>query len=131
MDDIRLYVSKKDNDFYLYENEKNLGKIEVKNYPKDEKYKIIYKLPENRLGRVWVAAGKMADGLEITEHAEKSTSANNVDNYNIFNKIKDFMAPEDVAILDDLKAKYIKIMKKLEYERQIADIQKKLEELGE
>ena len=41
------------------------------------------------------------------------------------------MAPEDVAILDDLKAKYIKIMKKLEYERQIADIQKKLEELGE
>lgn len=126
----KLYIKKDGENFRVFEDDQFIGFAEAKNYSKDKRYGIIYKLPNNSLGREWVAAGKMADGLELSEHIEKSTGTTIKDNYAIFDKIKDSISPDDIAILDGLKEKYLKLAKAAELERQIAVLQKMREELG-
>ena len=126
---VKIYIKKEGENFKVFEGDNFIGLAEKKNYPKDQKYGIIWKLPKNSLNREWVSAGKMADGLELEAHIEKSVSINNVDNFNIFNKIYQDMDPDDQKILDNLKEKYIKKAKKLELERQIRELQEKLDEM--
>lgn len=129
----KLYIKQEDNNFKVFENDNFIGFAEAKAYSKDQKFGIIYKLPKNSLGRDFVSAGKMKDGLELEPHVEKAqgTSSQIKDNYAIFDKIKDNISQEDLAILDRLKAKYIKALKIAELQRQKAELEKLLEELGQ
>ena len=113
----------------LVEDDNLIGFCEKKNYSKDKIYGYIWKLPNNSLGREWVSGGSMKDGLELSPHIEKNNPNSIKDNYSLFDKIKDNISKEDIEILDNLKNKYIKIMKKIELERQIRELQEKLEEM--
>lgn len=128
----KIYIKKDGEDFKVFDGDDFIGMAERKNYPKDQKYGYIWKLPKNSIDRVWVSAGLMKDGLELNPHIEKvgNSGPQIKDNYSLFDKIKDNMEKEDIEILDDLKEKYIKIMKKIELERQISVLLKMKEELG-
>lgn len=129
----KIYVKQEGDNFKVFEDNNFIGFAEAKKYPKDKQFGIIYKLPKNSAGREWVAAGRMKDGLELEPHVEKVQGTSNQikDNYAIFDKIKDNISQEDLAILDGLKAKYIKAMKIAELQRQKAELEKQLEELGQ
>ena len=128
----KIYIKKDGDDFKVFDGDDFIGMAEKKNYPKDQKYGYIWKLPKNSADRVWVSAGLMKDGLELSPHIEKVGNSEHQikDNYSLFDKIKDNMEKEDLEILDNLKNKYIKIMKKIELERQISVLLKMKEELG-
>ena len=129
----KLYIKQEGNNFKVFEDNDFIGFAEAKKYPKDKQFGIIYKLPNNSLGREWVAAGKMKDGLELDPHIEKTQGTGNQikDNYSIFDKIKDNISKKDLAILDGIKAKYIKALKVAELQRQKAELERMLKELGQ
>lgn len=129
----KIYIKKEGENFKVFDGDNFVGMAERKNYPKDQKFGYIWKLPKNSAERVWVSAGLMKDGLELEPHVEKASGTSGMvikDNYAIFDKIKDSISAEDIAILDGLKEKYIKRAKAIELERQIAVLQKMREELG-
>lgn len=128
----KLYIKQEGEDFKVFDGDEFVGLAKKMDYSKDKKFGYIWKLPKNSADRVWVSAGLMKDGLELGPHIDRpsGTGITVKDNYAIFDKIKDNISAEDIAILDGLKDKYIKIMKKVELERQIAVLQKMREELG-